>query len=465
MGHDRSTTFERRNVMDKLKPKDHAEAVALFRSEIIGQLTRRDLDRGELQHELRRLSKKRFRPPGSNRTRLYGVSTLERWYYGYKRGGLEALQPRRRSDRGRAQRLTLDQRQLLLDIRREHRSASVPLILRTMVAEGRLEQGAVSPATVRRLYVDEGLDRIPLRDGNSPRTRLRWQAERPRALWHADVCHGPPIVVDDNKKPVRIHAIMDDASRYVVALQAMHNERELDMLHIFVRALRRHGGPDALYLDNGSTYRGDVLRLGCERLGITLLHAAPYDPEARGKMERLWRTLRGQCLRYLGERGSLHDVNVRLWAWLDMHYHRAPHAGLFGRTPAAVWGEAEADPEVDHLDEKTIRQALTVHERRRVRRDNTLSVAGLTFQLDQGFLAGRVVTVAYCMLDEPPEPVVVANDKQYCLHPVDPVHNAKIKRPPRREDTSGAPGPKPTGFNPPDTLLQQMTGRLPKKEG
>jgi hypothetical protein len=29
--------------------------------------------------------------------------------------------------------------------------------------------------------------------------------------------------------------------------------------------LRRHGAPDAIYLDNGSTYRGEALRLCCER--------------------------------------------------------------------------------------------------------------------------------------------------------------------------------------------------------
>ena len=28
-----------------------------------------------------------------------------------------------------------------------------------------------------------------------------------------------------------------------------------------------------------------------ERLGITLIHAEPYDAPARGKMERWWRTL------------------------------------------------------------------------------------------------------------------------------------------------------------------------------
>lgn len=86
--------------MSELRPKDHAEAVALFRSEIIGALTRRELDRGELRQELELLSKRRFRPPGAKTTRRYGASTLERWLYRYKKGGLEALRPAPRSDRG-----------------------------------------------------------------------------------------------------------------------------------------------------------------------------------------------------------------------------------------------------------------------------------------------------------------------------------------------------------------------------
>jgi hypothetical protein len=51
--------------MKDLSPKDHAEAVALFRSEVVGALTRRELDRGELADALLELSKQRFRPPGS----------------------------------------------------------------------------------------------------------------------------------------------------------------------------------------------------------------------------------------------------------------------------------------------------------------------------------------------------------------------------------------------------------------
>ena len=185
----------------------------------------------------------------------------------------------------------------------------------------------------------------------------------------------------------------------MLAIEAMHQERELDMLGLFVRALRKHGQPDVLYLDNGSTYRGDVLALACARLGLSLVHARPYDPEARGKMERFWRTLREGALDFVGSLSTLHEVNVRLFAFVDEHYHRAPHAGLMGRTPAAVWDEAMAQQPPAPLDEKRLREALTVRERRRVRRDTTVDVEGRTYELDQGFLAGRVITVAWCLLD------------------------------------------------------------------
>ena len=48
---------------DLLPLTHHAEAVALFRSEIIGALCRRDLDHGELAEELRTLSQRRTARP------------------------------------------------------------------------------------------------------------------------------------------------------------------------------------------------------------------------------------------------------------------------------------------------------------------------------------------------------------------------------------------------------------------
>ena len=353
--------------MDSLTPRDHAEEVALFRAQIIGALACSSLARGELRAELKALSAKTFRPPGLDRTRTFGRSTLERWLYAFRDGGLDALRSTPRSDTGRARGLTTVQRDLLLDIRREHPNASAALILRTLVADGRLEEDAISEETVRRLYKQHGLDRIPLRDGAGVRTRLRWEAERPGALWHGDVCHGPTLTIDGRRVPLRIHGMLDDASRYVVALEARHTEREADMLDVLLAALRRHGAPTTLYLDNGSTYRGDALRVCCERLDIALIHAQPYDAPARGKMERFWRTLRAAVLDHLGGLTSLHDVQVRLNAFLDEHYHHAPHGGLLGKHPAEAWASATCRP----IDEPELATALTIERRRRVRKDGT----------------------------------------------------------------------------------------------
>ena len=436
---------------NSLLPRDHAEAVALFRASIVGAVVQRELSRGELALALRTIAACRYRPPGSRVTKQYSLATVERWFYAYRRGGLDALRPSRRSDSGRARELTAEQRALLLDIRREHPTASVPLILRTLVADGRLAKDAVSTTTVQRLYREAQLPRGVRPDGH---TRLRWQAEHPGALWHGDVCHGPSLRVGQTTKPLRIHALLDDASRYVVALEAHHSEREDDMLGIFLRTLRTHGAPDALYLDNGATYRGEALRLACERLDITLLHARPYDAPARGKMERFWRTLRAGCLDHLGTMTSLHDVQARLLAFLDAHYHEAPHGGLLGKAPADVWQGAR----LRTVDEPALAVALTTRARRRVRRDGTLDVDGAPWQLDQSFLAGALVTVAIDLTGTA-APVVEHDGRRYPLRAVDVIAAGKIRRKPRVEVTAPR-----TAFDPPTALLDKLVGRPPRHD-
>lgn len=445
--------------MDEITPKDPAEALALYRAQIVGAVAVRQLDRGELQASLAELSQQRFRAPRSHSTRTYSVATLERWYYAYKEGGLEALRPQARADKGRGRDLTCSQRELLVAIRTEHPTASVSLILRTLVADGRLQAGAVSESTVRRFYQERGLDQRTLGAAGGGKMRLRWQAERPMALWHGDVCHGAPLVsCEDTRTPVRVHAFLDDASRYVVALEAMKQEREVDMLALLVRAVRRHGPPDALYLDNGSTYRGQTLALACARMGTTLLHAQPYDAPARGKMERFWRTLREGCLDHTGTLGSLHDLNVRLWAWLDTHYHKAPHGGLMGASPASVFESAART--ADSFDEQRLRAALTVRARRRVRRDSTLSMDGEDWETDLHFLAGHLVTVCRCMVDPDEPPYVEHEGKSFALHKVDPVANASRPRSPASHD---APHEARVPFDPTRTVLDAQLGRGPRR--
>jgi hypothetical protein len=178
-------------------------------------------------------------------------------------------------------------------------------------------------------------------------------------------------------------------------------------------------------------------------------------------MERFWRTLRDGCLRHLGQLASLHDVQVRLHAFLDQHYHVAPHAGLLGRSPASVWDPTESDRKADRITEDMLHAALTVRARRQVRRDTTVSVDGATWQLDQGFLAGRIVTVAHSLLANGGPPWVEQDGKRLPLHSVDPVQNARTGRRPRR------PGERrdQVAFDPPGALLRRAAGRRPRRGG
>jgi transposase InsO family protein len=295
------------------------------------------------------------------------------------------------------------------------------------------------------MLAERGLCRAAAADTEGGTTRLRWQAERPGALWHGDVCHGPTLVLGDKRTPVRVHALLDDASRFVVALRVASDEREETMLSLLSQALLEHGKPDALYLDNGSTYRGDLLRLVCSRLGVTLLHAKPYDAPARGKMERFWRRLREEALSHVGQVASLADIEAKLRAWLVRFYQGAPHAGILGRAPAARFAEGSKVL----VDKEQLRAALTARIRRRVRRDSTLTVGGVVYEVPLGYLAGHVVTLATSLFDST-EPVLEHEKRCFPLRIVDPVRNGKTRRPPRRPAPERASHP--VDFDPGRTL-------------
>jgi hypothetical protein len=268
--------------------------------------------------------------------------------------------------------------------------------------------------------------------------------------------------IGDRSFPLRIHALLDDHSRYVVAIQAATTEREVEMLALMVKAMRDTGRrPGAIYLDNGSTYRGEVLGTLCARLGIGLLHAEAEDPQARGKMERFWRTLRQGCLDHLGTPGSLQDVQVRLLAFLGQHYHVSPHASLMGRTPTEVYETAPRDAKP--VTDAELGAALTVRGRRRVRTDGTLDVGGVTFETRAGFLAGKIVTVARSLLDVSSHPWIEHEDERYLLAPVNPEENARRKKegPLANRPQKGLDVP----FDPPGALLDALLKRGPHGDG
>jgi len=167
-------------------------------------------------------------------------------------------------------------------------------------------------------------------------------------------------------------------------------------------------------------------------------------------MERLWRTMREQCLDHCAGLGSLHEVQARLLAWLDAHYHATAHAGLLGQCPALVYEQCETKP----VPEAMLAEALTVRGTRRIRRDGTVAVAGTDFELDHSYLAGRNVTVARSLLDPASMPWVEHEEQRLALRPVDPIANGK-----RTQYRRTRTGIDAVPFDPATALLDRVTGR------
>ena len=103
----------------------------------------------------------------------------------------------------------------------------------------------------------------------------------------------------------------------------------------------RRGLPSRFVVDNGPAYKSESLQGICARLDIRLIYCRPYEPEAKGKLERWHRTVREQFLNELNLSliKNLEDMNIRILAWVEELYHKRCHSSLETQTPLERYRE------------------------------------------------------------------------------------------------------------------------------
>jgi hypothetical protein len=121
-----------------------------------------------------------------------------------------------------------------------------------------------------------------------------------------------------------------------------------------------------------------------------------------------------------------------------------------GKTPSEVYEGHARTPMSDAM----LREALIVRAQRRVRRDGTVAVAGTTFEIAQGYLAGRMVVIARSLLCTADPPWVEHEEQRLALHPVDAKANGKFPRPHRAQRGIDA-----VPFDPAGALLDDGEGQ------
>lgn len=368
--------------------------------------------------------------PGTTRTRV-AAETIRDWLKRYRRGGFDALLPRRRADRGRPRAIPEPVAELLCSLKELKPALSVRLLIREARATGQVPpELPLPPSTVHRLLAGAGLmEKKP--DQPSHQDRRRFAFAEAGELWMSDVMHGPKVTVGERvRRKTYLIACLDDATRVVPYCAFALSENTQAFLPVFKQALIRRGLPARLYVDNGANFRSHHLALVCAKLGVALIHARPYQPQGKGKLERWFRTVRAQLLPTLApaDTASLEALNRRLWAWTEGEYHHCPHRGLEGKTPLERWAQSAThvrypEPGLD-LDELFLFEV-----KRRVQKDRTVSLNGVVYEVDAA-LVGETVNLRFDPHAPPGRPIQVSHAGQSMppAKPLDAYANCFVKR-------------------------------------
>ena len=431
--------------------------VALFRYGVIADLAQLPPGTSGIRERLRAKAKHSYTIPGTLRTRV-AAETLRDWLQHYRRGGFDALYPKRRADLGRPRRLPPQAAELLIALKTEHPTWSVRQVIAGAISSGHLPDGVrLAHSTVHRLLRAEDLMSKPAAAGDGA-DRRRFAYRFAGQLWMSDVMHGPTVADGRRRRRSYLIGFLDDATRVCPFAAFAPAENTVAFLPVFKQALIRRGIPQRLYVDNGANYRSQHLALICAKLGIALIHARPHQPAGKGKIERFFRTVRGQLLSSLTptDTASIEALNRRLWAYLEGEYHQSPHRGLGATTPLEQW--ALSAEEVRYLDESVDLDDLFLFEaKRRVMNDRTLSLNGRLYEVDP-LLVGQTVTVRYDPGAPTTRPLQVLHNSAEAGQAtiLDAYANASVKRGrPSRQIESDTPPAQP----PPSPLALRKLDR------
>lgn len=367
---------------------------ALFRISVIGPLmSRANLEKGELKTLVQSLSKHAYDAPDGKRA-FVSAKTIERWYYVWKKEGIEGLAPKERCDRGKTQ-IPEHIQSSLIALKEEQPSRSINTLIRQLEVREVVGRNELSRSSVYRLLKNHGLSKQVVNDSHRIERRA-FEAPHAGDIWYSDVLHGPHIVTSEGRRKTYLVSFLDDASRFVCHSGFYFTESALALEHAFKEALLKRGMPKKLVIDNGSAYRSDSLKTVSARLGIHLIHCHPYEPMEKGKLERWHRTFRAHFLNEVNLEGmsGLDELNKYLWIWIEHEYHQRPHEGLGkDETPLSRWRAGQHHMRPLGAFARNLDSYFYHRIKRRVRKDGVIKWDGKEYEVSFEFSDQEVYLV------------------------------------------------------------------------
>ena len=360
------------------------------------------------------------RPDGSNYN--YKISSLRNWEHLYRKGGMDALIVQPRKDKGATRALSGDAIRRIYGILEQFPKLPSTQVRNKLLAEG-LVTSKISERCIQR-FVKEW--RLRAATTAARKDRKAFEEEYFGALWMADSCYFP-FIPDGKGAPRRTYLLLaiDDYSRMVVAAELFFNDNAANFQKIFKTAVATYGIGNKLYVDHGGPYDNNQLALVCGNIGTVLLHAPVRDGAAKGKIERMFRTVKETWLYGIDTSAikSLDEFN-RMLTEYAREYNLTVHSAT-GETPMDRFLRTRDRIKAPQSRE-WLEECFLNRERRKVRSDGTLQIKNVQFDVPLQFI-GQTVDVRFPP-DKIGEACIIYDKVKYPLRKTNKLENARAKR-------------------------------------
>jgi putative transposase len=400
--------------------KDIRERIALKRYQIISPVL---AEPARAQNEYFRKQAGREHDFPRYGRRKVGVSTMKSWLKKYRKKGFEGLKPKNRSDMGRPKRLDEETLKAIEVKCKAFSYWSVQKLYEDLRDQGLLGDPPIHYNTLLRVVKDKGW-LTP-----KARTDLRkaYEVDNVNDLWVCDFMHGPKVKTAKRRNKAILCAIIDDHSRMVVGHAFSASETISALTLVLKEAFLGYGIPKRLYVDNGPSFSSELLARSCALAGISLIHSKPYDSPSRGKVERLFRTIRDRFLSGVQEGITLQELNEAFWLWLQEDYHHKFHSGI-GERPVDRYSASVDRVPIRRMSKAELDEIFLIRHERIVNNDATISFKGSQYEVPAAYIRQRI-EIRH-PVDDPEDLYLYDNGVRVCrIKLVDKKENARTFRP------------------------------------
>lgn len=404
--------------MDEKKRQD----IALFKYSLVAPLVTKTYTQKSAKEYLEEITARVHDTPRGPRE--YAPSTLKGWLRQYRKHGINGLYPKIRSDKGKLRKLSDEAKEFIITAKKGNPKRTAKSIYQELIAKGYVHFKDISLSTIQRFISKANISRKKL----EPMDMKAFEFEFPNECWQSDVSQGPYLNLNGKKRKTYIIAFLDDSSRIVVHAEAFFRENFLSLLTSFKKAVGKRGVPKKLFVDNGKIYKSKQMQLICASLGTVLAYAEPFRPEAKGKVERLFRTLHDQWMNIIdwNDFNSLTELNDSLYDYVENTYNQTIHSSINAKP---------IDKFLKHIDKlnmirskKKLDYMFLYRLNRTVRNDATIPLNKIFFETPMKYIGDRI-NVRYdpTNLDKA---FIFSDDGNILetIYPVDKVSNSKVIR-------------------------------------